>query len=83
MASIVSYHMVLKSLTTVSSLFIYLAFGLTRAKNWRSHNRPWRVKPDQGHQKLRSERPMCDYATEFRKFVQIMRSTKLKIKLDM
>ena len=28
---------------------------------------PWRVKPDQGHQKLRSERPMCDYATEFRK----------------
>ena len=56
-----------KTLTTVSSLFIYLAFGLTRAKNWQSQGRPWRVKPDQGHQKLRFERPMCDYATEFRK----------------
>ena len=44
-------------------------FNITnnRAKNWRSHGRQWRVKTDQGHQKLRFERPMCDYATEFRK----------------
>ena len=38
-----------------------------RAKNWRSHGRQWRVKTDQGHQELTVKRPMCDYATEFRK----------------
>ena len=26
-----------------------------------------RVKTDQGHQELTVKRPMCDYATEFRK----------------
>ena len=40
---------------------------LSRAKNWRSHGRQWRVKTDQGHQELTVKRPMCDYATEFRK----------------
>ena len=39
----------------------------SRAKNWRSHGRQWRVKTDQGHQELTVKRPMCDYATEFRK----------------
>ena len=38
-----------------------------RAKNWRSHGRQCRVKTDQGHQELTVKRPMCDYATEFRK----------------
>ena len=38
-----------------------------RAKNWRSHIRQWRVKTDGGHQELTVKRPMCDYATEFRK----------------
>ena len=38
-----------------------------RAKKWQLHSRQWRVKTDQGHQKLRFECPMCDYATEFRK----------------
>ena len=38
-----------------------------RAKKWRLHSRQWRVKTDQGHQKLRFECPLCDYATEFRK----------------
>ena len=44
-------------------------YGLSigRAKNWHSHGRQWRVKTDHGYQKLRFERPMCDYATEFRK----------------
>ena len=40
---------------------------IIRAKNWRSHGRQWRVKTDQGHQELTVKRPMCDYATEFRK----------------
>ena len=39
----------------------------SRAKNWRSHGRQWQVKTDQGHQELTVKRPMCDYATEFRK----------------
>ena len=39
----------------------------TRAKNWRSHGRQWRVKTDQGHQEITVKRPMCDNATEFRK----------------
>ena len=43
------------------------SIGLCKAKNWRSHGRQWRVKTDQGYQKLKFERPMCDYATEFRK----------------
>ena len=38
-----------------------------RAKKRRLHSRQWRVKTDQGHQKLRFECPMCDYAAEFRK----------------
>ena len=38
-----------------------------RAKNWWSHGRQWRVKTEQGHQELTVKRPMCDYATEFRK----------------
>ena len=44
-----------------------LALDVNRAKNWRSHGHQWRVKTDQGHQELTVKRPMCDYATEFRK----------------
>ena len=39
----------------------------SRAKKWRSHGRQWRVKTDQGHQQLTVKRPMCNFATEFRK----------------
>ena len=39
---------------------------LHRAKNWRSHGCQWRVKTDQGYQKLRFEHPMYHYATEGR-----------------
>ena len=46
---------------------VNLAATLSRAKNWRSHGRLWRVKTDQGHQELTVKCPMCDYATEFRK----------------
>ena len=44
-----------------------LGLSTNWAKNWRSHGHQWRVKTDQSHSKLRFERPMCDYATEFRK----------------
>ena len=50
-----------------------------RAKNWRSHGCQWRVKTDQGHQKLKFECPMCDYATEFRKSCNI-NYAKYKVK---
>ena len=43
--------------------------GLLGLSTWslESHGHQWRVKTDQSHSKLRFERPMCDYATEFRK----------------
>lgn len=42
-----------KFLTNETPLCVFSSQSLSRAKNWQSHGRQWRVKPDQGHQKLR------------------------------